>query len=723
MTALWPDVVPATADGMVRRRRRVRVYGPTAIQLDAGESRRYAVRIAPRRWHRRWRPFGRRRSYPFRLVARPNTSELALRPVAGSDEGIAKILGLVRDDHSSVAARAFVGELVHRPLPYWVLFLATLLLALATYLRFPQIPQTVADHIEQRRTFTVGYGPITQTITLEGIVMPAEAQRLAFGVNGRVSEVTVPEGGEVRTGRFISTGGPCESEPVNWIAVLEEEEALRQGCFTALRGLEKAESDLEQAQRQQERDQAQATQDLELAKQDLQRLSSGGEQDLYAAAEKNLIASARALTDTISTASAAKTEAENRMLNALNAQHEAEQRYSQAVWENQRVQETGRHPTEKEPNSQGGVETKYRKLNDLEKQQFRDAVVLAAQVLSDTQRLLQDATLAYDLARQQEVTLVQGAEARVAEAQKGVEALASGDNKDLNAARARADTAQRALDAIVERSLADQEKAIADAESLLKQAEQRWKESYLSPPSDGRVVALTIKPGDQAQAGTPVALIALTPLQFEVRAELSADQLQGLFTDQLSTVSVSLPSPSATAAFSVTARPISLAPAADLNVAAPGQTQSVIFSLDLPDDYDRQPLLENKPVKITVVRRLTSDDVCWVAPEAINVSPQGAYVMVRRGALDYRVPVRAGVRTDTQVAIQNIDPVPTATGDSAATAVPTPAIALPAPAPTPPPFCGQVQDLERQPEAGLGAWYTNLIRGQPTRQHELIVGP
>lgn len=293
----------------------------------------------------------------------------------------------------------------------------------------------------------------------------------------------------------------------------------------------------------------------------LSQLLSGPEQDVVQTAltrreqAQAALAQARlAAEQTAANASAAKTRAAAAIEEAANQVRAAQDRYSTAYWQNQRAQE-GFDPVSNAP------------LNDFGKQQYQDAFNAAQRQLSDSERALELARLAYEQALQEERSANQLASEQIASAEADLAAAEAAWQKLLAGAKqsevatARAELA--AAEAELARLIGDQRKGeitvaesnvaaaeaelarvtqgataadiakaqagIAVAQALLDEARLRRELATLTAPFAGTIGQYLVEVGEQVHSGAQVLSLGDTSrwqIETDDLSELEVGRLQ-----------------------------------------------------------------------------------------------------------------------------------------------------------------------------------------------------
>lgn len=414
----------------------------------------------------------------------------------------------------------------------------------------------------------------TPALELTGVV---EARRvpLAAEIGGQVRAVLVEEGQAVKSGQTLaridtalleaqlaqakaavaaaeanldlSKAGARPEEIVTAQAVVDQAQAARDG---AAKGYENAlailknpqEIDAQVAQAQAARDSAQRI---------LDQLRAGSRPEDIASAEAALAQAQASLQTTRDQLSTAKTEAASAVEQAANAVRQAQQNYSTAKWQYQYVLDTGNDPVQQKVPDPTTGKPRDNKLNDFQKQLYKDRLDAAELALRNAEQALGQAQLAAENARQAEVTGIQTAEAQAQAAEVTLTKLRNGPTKaDLAVAQTAVANAQRTLDlaramrenpqqlqAAVDAAEAqltaaeaqlDQARArfeltqagarpeqilaaeaqLAQARAAQQQIEVQIAKATITAPQDGVVLVRSVEPGQATLPGAMVLEIA-----------------------------------------------------------------------------------------------------------------------------------------------------------------------------------------------------------------------
>lgn len=423
----------------------------------------------------------------------------------------------------------------------------------------------------------VEQGDLVEMVQINGTLEPRDSALVSFQSGARVAEVLVTEGQQVKLDDVLArletrdlelkvagaqaavdqarqdldklNAGPTEVELAQAAAAVARARADLAAANGEVRPI-----DVEVARGR-----------LETARQKLADLEAGIAPDDLTAAEKQLIAADDALTDSRETleqtrdsASRAKTDAQQAMERGVQELDQAQRAYSDAYWDWDYVQRTGRHPREK-VTDENGV-TANRDLEDYEIRQFERTFIDAGVALKNAELSLQNLREAFDQARESEIRQIQDAERAVATAERNLaearrdldKAQTRGVAAALLAARQELAEAEKAykdltdnpqrpaqraaLEAALLEAIANQKKlaagsdpaAVAKARTALEQAradlaeaEANLEAATLRAPIAGTVVDISLKAGTLAGTNDAIRI-----------ADLSAFLIRGQVTEQ-----------------------------------------------------------------------------------------------------------------------------------------------------------------------------------------------
>jgi len=387
------------------------------------------------------------------------------------------------------------------------------------------------------------------TLVAEARVVPIHSAALSMPSGGVVAEVLVTEGDQVKSGQALLRLDRARAEAT--VAQAQAQLAQAQASFEQLRAgatpeaIAAAEAQLRAAEAQRREtggsvtsaDRAAAQAQLQQAQAHLAELRAGPKRtDLQASAAALAQAQANLVTQR-DQLSAAKTNAQLQMQQRVNDLTEAQADYATAKRNWDYVQETGKDPNAVlDPKTGKKV---HLKLDDRQKPQYQDAYIQAQAAMHSAETAVQQAQVAFDTARQAEVSGIQAAEQQRASAQANYDKLRAGADADelaaaraqlassragldkldgeqrsgaLAAAQASVDQAQANLDKLragaSKNELAAAAAEVQSAEAALQLAQVAVAEAELRAPFAGTVAALDAQVGEYLAPGTPVVHVA-----------------------------------------------------------------------------------------------------------------------------------------------------------------------------------------------------------------------
>lgn len=391
-----------------------------------------------------------------------------------------------------------------------------------------------------------------ELLTADARVIPVRSAALSFPVDGIVAEVLVAEGQQVQPGQALVRLDTAHqrAQVASAQAALDEARAsyelLRAGATDF--ELDAAEAQLQQAEAQLRQvaasvnpaDLRAAAAQLEQARALVARLAAGPNTNERRAAEAQLEQARAGLDQARVQLSGAKTSAESQLRQAAEALIQAQTAYSTARWHWEEAERTGNdpvNPRSPDPAAPGGSRPNH--LNDAQLQQYKDAYLQAEARLHVAEEAVHQAQVAYDAARQTEITGLQAAEQQVAASEAGLVRLLAGAERDqLVAARAqvaaaeagitrlkgeaRSSTIEAAQAAVAvaqanlarvragtpERELGVARARIATAEATLAQAQLALVDTELQAPFAGVVAALDVRERERVAPGATIARVA-----------------------------------------------------------------------------------------------------------------------------------------------------------------------------------------------------------------------
>ncbi|NTU80417.1 MAG: HlyD family efflux transporter periplasmic adaptor subunit [Chloroflexales bacterium] len=436
-------------------------------------------------------------------------------------------------------------------------------------------------------------GDLIDTVSVNGALEPRDEARVSFPEEARVREVLVERGDTVAAGAILARLETRDLE-LKVASVRAEVDQAQQALDKLAAG--PSEADLAQAAarvararadlvasgqevRQIDIDVAKAR--LDTARQRLADLEAGTAPDDLSAAEKGLASAEEALEEarqnveqTRDSASRAKTDAQQALEQGAQELERVQRAYSDAWWDWDYVQRTGRHPTETEVVDESG-RTVHRELSQREVEAFRRALADAETSLRNGEQSVKNLSEAYDQARENEVRQIEAAGRGVATAErnladarrtyetartKGVQATILEARKDLaeaeksykdlvdNPARP---ARQAELEAALLEAVAEERKlragpdpveqarartALEQARAALATAEANLDAAALKAPIAGTVVDITLKPGTLTTTSDAVRIADLRG--FLIRGQVTEQDVARVRAGQMAQVSI-----------------------------------------------------------------------------------------------------------------------------------------------------------------------------------------
>ncbi|HMP41330.1 MAG TPA: HlyD family efflux transporter periplasmic adaptor subunit [Roseiflexaceae bacterium] len=458
---------------------------------------------------------------------------------------------------------------VRRRVPRWLIVPILLLIAAIVAWQW-QAGNTTMPSVT---TAMVSQGSLTAIVSGSGAVAAARTVELPFQQAGTVTEVLVQVGDMVATDQVLARMDTAALElqlqqaEANLRSAQAQLATLQSGSASA-EDLAAAQAQFASAQAQLEQTRsgtttaadlrsAQAT--LEAAQARLDALTNPDQADL-ATAQRSVTQAQTSLQQTRDSASQAKTNAEIAMQNAVNALTQAQSRYASAKGNWEFVQETGQDPSNPETTNAAGQRVKNM-LNDAQRQQYYDTFVQAEAALRSAENGVNQAAVAFDAARQNEVSQIQQAELALANAEANLTTLLNPSQNDRVQAQTAVTQAQAGLDKLRqggtaaaiaaaeasvvqaqanlsklttpagETELAAAEASVMQARVNLDTAQRNLAAATLTAPFDGVVAAVAITPAGRVAAGAAaVTMVDRSTLHVDV--SLSESDVAGVQVGQ-----------------------------------------------------------------------------------------------------------------------------------------------------------------------------------------------
>ena len=391
-----------------------------------------------------------------------------------------------------------------------------------------------------------------KAVVAEAKVVPLHSAALSLPIGGMVAEVLVGEGDQVMAGQVIARldATQLQARVAGAKAALAEAQAnydnLKAGATPEQ--IAEAEAQLAAAQAQAQRtaasvttaDVAAAQAQIQASQQQLRRLQAGPKESALRAAQANLSAAQANLVTQRDQLSANKTAGELRLQQASQRLIQMQSTYSMAKWNWDEIQRTGNDPVTPSLTGPDG-KSRRNKLNDVQQQQYADALTRAEADVRVAEATVHDAQVALDTARQAESSAVQAAEQQVASAQANLDSVAAAADpeqisaarqqmasgqaqvarlngaprqSELDAAQAGVAAANATLDRVkavrTETELSVARAQIQSRKADLELATIQLAETELKAPFDGVIAQLQLKQREYITSGTPVVQLADT---------------------------------------------------------------------------------------------------------------------------------------------------------------------------------------------------------------------
>jgi HlyD family secretion protein len=380
-------------------------------------------------------------------------------------------------------------------------------------------------------------GSIAATVSATGNVEAAAEADLRFESTGIISEILVRPGDVVEVGQPLarinatSLQLQVEQAEADLRQAQAELETLQSGATEqeiaeAQARVEQAQSQYVQAQSSvSQADVAAARADLESAQARLARLEAGPASDELASANERVQSATSALDQARTSLSAEKERARLDVESSANALRNAQDEYSRIYWDNRQL--------EKAP-------------GDLPRERV-DQETSAERAVADAEAALQNAQVAYEQARQNELTTLATREAELTSAITARDKLLAGTESDELASaraevqRARAsleqltganrssdlaaqasniEIAQAGLDSLLadpsSSNLVAREAAVARAEVALKLAQRDLELATLAAPFAATIAVVDMQVGEPTDATSLISVVDVSSFHIDV---------------------------------------------------------------------------------------------------------------------------------------------------------------------------------------------------------------
>ena len=407
-----------------------------------------------------------------------------------------------------------------------------------------------ADPLAGGSVVTVERGPLVAGINATGKVEPRRQAELAFAnPNGRVADVLVNEGDSVVEGAPLVqldarqldaavaaanaalSQAKADLQAIQEGATPEQIAAARAQVAAAQGALRQTTGSVTPADIQA------ARASVDEARARLAAASGTPAADALANAQTALAEAQANLDRQRSALSAAKEQANRAVETRANALRDAQATYAQAERDRQRALDDEKDPRTGAP------------LTDSGKEAYINAAVTAERAMQDADTALAQARIDYETARQNEITGLQDAEAKVTQAQVTLDTLMRPGAETVAAARAalasaearlaqltgaqragalqaqegNVSAAQAQLDQLLaspkSSDLARAEAKVAQAQAQLDQATIQRDDATLRAPFAGTIAAVNVVPGEALGQQAPVELLDTSRYQVKVTVD------------------------------------------------------------------------------------------------------------------------------------------------------------------------------------------------------------
>jgi HlyD family secretion protein len=459
-------------------------------------------------------------------------------------------------------------------------------------------------------TATVSQGALTLTVSGSGSVAAARTVALPFQQSGTITSVDVKVGDQVKAGQTLAQIDSADLKlqlqqaQANLKAAQASFDQTINGSATpqdlasAQAALDSAKAQLTKTKTSTVTDVQSAQANLASAQAKLNALKNPTQLDRNTAQSK-VDQAQIALQSTRNSASQSKTNAELALQNSVNALTQSQSKFATAQHNWQHVQDTGTDPTNPSTTDATTGKKRPNTLNEAQRQQYYDAFVQAQAALDSAENAVTQAQVAYDSARQKELTDISQAEASAQTAQQELDALLNpnandlaqsqaavtqaqtqptnlqkgGTQASLASAQAQVIQAQASLDKLtapaIDVDLSAAQASMLQAQANVDSAQRNLDQATLTAPFDGVVSAVGLQVGSLASSSsTAITIVDRSKLHIEVSlsetdaAKVQIGQPVALTFDALPTATltgtVAAVAPSATVSQNVVTYPVQI---------------------------------------------------------------------------------------------------------------------------------------------------------------------
>lgn len=186
---------------------------------------------------------------------------------------------------------------------------------------------------------------------------------------------------------------------------------------------------------------------------------------------------------------------------------------------------------------------------------------------------------------------------------------------------------------------------VTRAELTVQRLRAEIDEARLIAPFDGRLMSLSISPGQSVNAFVPAAVVADIS-EFELKADLVSSQLNEL-VEGMPALIYSVSRPGETFPGTVRRLPYPYG-SGGRGTTVEDLDKSTRVSIDVP--ADRVPYQLGDLVRVSVELQ-RKDDVLWLPPQAMRIFDGRRFAVLQDGEVQRRVDVRVGIETPDRVEI------------------------------------------------------------------------
>jgi multidrug resistance efflux pump len=483
-----------------------------------------------------------------------------------------------------------------------------------------------SDPALEEPTFTVALGTVERVVNDTVSATPVDSSKLGFGREGTVSEILVATGDVVKTGDVLAL-----------LQQTEADEALRK----ATDDLDAAKTDFASAKESNDKLIVLRRRAVTTARKQLEDLLPGGTKDLLEASQKDLDTKIRVARTTQEDSVISVEDAEYAITTATNSLIDMQFAYSKAFWHMDWVKRYGTDPLE--PFIWFNMKQVPNYLDDEGKRTYEKALIAATDALRSAERAVTATQRALIRAKETRDVDISTANDAVDTARELRDALLAGeDNPDILSAKDNLETAELELTMAESNTFKTEQKILDATQRAYDKAFKDVEGGRLVAPRDGTVSAMNMLTGNMVSAFSPVLEIA-DPSQIEFQANLGSEIMKLLSEGQSAEIKP-VERPDLTLVAIIRRLP---APYGKNGGAVTDIDQSTRFTIIDAKGYVVEPNARGK-LSIIIERH---EDTLWLPPEAVRKFGERDFVVVREGAMEKRVTVALGIKSNDRVEI------------------------------------------------------------------------